>query len=65
MEKTIREQLQEGFSFYTRHADWEQQRADQATAGSEIQRELREAAAFNRGRADAYKEIMEQIFGIM
>ena len=58
---TVKQMLIEAAEHYERHAEYERKRADRATHGSDIQRELREAYQFNRGRAKAMREALEYI----
>ena len=59
--QTIREYITEAIEFYTRHADWERAKAEQATSGSKIQAELMMSSKFNEGCASAYAEMLERI----
>lgn len=60
-QQTIKEYITEAIDFYTRHAEYERMRAEQATNGSKIQAELMMASKFNEGRASAYEEMLERI----
>lgn len=56
--QTIIERMNAAVDFYSRHAEFERKRAEQATDGSKIQTELLVSSAFNRGRVDAYMEML-------
>lgn len=66
MNTTLKQTLKKAQEFYTRHAEWERKKAEQATPGSNIREEMLRAAAYNEGRAKAMEEalgFLEQYLG--
>lgn len=59
--KTLKQSIVEAAEHYERHAEYLRKRAERATNGSDIQREMKEMYQFNRGRAKAMREALEYI----
>lgn len=56
--KTLKDYIKDAVEHYDKHANFEKCRADQATEGSNIQKEIMYAYQFNRGRAAAMREVL-------
>lgn len=57
--EALRNELTAMRDHYERHAEWNRKRAERATQGSSIQQEILRGEAYNRGRANAIKEVLE------
>ena len=62
---TLKEYVTKAAELYESRAEWETKRAEQATNGSNIQREISQASAYNRGRAAAMREVLDIIDNII
>ena len=58
MKENLKEQFAKGAEFYERLAQGAKQFAEQATTGSELQKEEILAAEYNLGRAAAFREAL-------
>lgn len=58
MKKTFKDYIKDAAEHYDKYANFEKRRADHATEGSNIQKENMYAYQFNRGRAEAMREVL-------
>lgn len=58
---TLKQTIIEAAEFYERHAEYLHKRAERASEGSNIQREIYNAYEYRKGQARAMREALEYI----